>query len=220
MGVALVLSAYPVPAGASDTGAASAEGAQRLSAARSDIEFAASLADGIVEQVAPLCRTSECSEAVASLERVAARQRTLLKRADLRPARVEQSRTSLMAELGRVVAAFEADYPEYRDRIERRGELASLSSGELSSRSQVDSSESASPSLAPFSSTPGPDPGCAPGCSVSTCRSRCSNLGQTFALICAAYAAGGCPICAAICLLVLAQQLSKCYSRCDACPNP
>jgi hypothetical protein len=227
VGVWLMLSAaIPVPptAGA-EVGAAAAARAERQQADRNDIDYTASLADNMVEQVAPLCLSPECAQVYARLALVTGRQRALLGRSGLTPARLRQVRKVLMVAIGDAIAAFEADYPEYRDRIERKGKFATLSVDELSARSDVQSTFTSPDSLS--SSVPSVDFGgvtadttCVDGCSKSACRTRCTQLATNFGFICAAYAFV-CPICASICLLTLAYQLNKCNNNCDAtCKNP
>jgi hypothetical protein len=232
--VALIVSAsYPSIARASEGAAASNPAAEQLAQAIADAEFNTTVGEGIVEQVPQFCRSQECLHAVAGLKAVTARQRVVLQGSALTRSRIHQTQNLLIASFRRVIAAFEADYPEYKERIENPGDLSSLSSLSATefptavprSYELPPVSLRELPNQTPLASTHGGpgvfgsvEPMCAGGCSKAACKTKCVQLGAVFALMCAAYGPV-CPICAAICYVVLASQVAKCYMQCEKCPN-
>jgi len=191
-----------------------------------DAQFMASIGEGILANAEQFCKSKECFRAMSGLRSVTLRQKTLLSQGQtLTHERIGQSQKLLVASFQRVIAAFEADNPELKDRIEhpdlaslrnlRAGDFPSLVPNSSAPEQDMTPNPGAAPALPPLDGLCGGGP----GCSKSACRTQCVQLGAVFALMCAAYGPV-CPPCAAICYIVLASQVANCYIKCGNCPNP
>jgi hypothetical protein len=106
--LALLAALLPAAAAASDA-PVSTEAQQARARAIANISFAHSMAQVLIEQAPPHCKTPACQEALAGLKRVMGHQRELLKSGAPSAARAQRMRRAVLASLARASRAFEAE---------------------------------------------------------------------------------------------------------------